>query len=422
MEEKGAGRKLHFHSDCSFFAGCEHMLAHFWASPDVRRSYEISFSHRETAAYTDGLRRRVGNVDFPVYPLGIFDPSQIVGLMQKIPGGLGKILGSTLGAALEIPMFLHDLFVLTRLFRRIRPDILHINNGGYPGALSCSVAAIAGKICGVKNVLMMVNNFAIPYSSWRRRAEWILDRIVIRCVDMFVTGSKATGARLVEVLRLPPGKVVSTPNGINPRPVTETKAQTMARLGVNGFGGVVFGVVALMETRKGHHVLLEALANMAKSDQAVLSNVIVLLEGDGSQRVKLEEFVRNNNLGGVVRFVGVEKNVSDFFQVLDVLVLPSVSNEDFPNVVSEAMAFGKAVVASRLAGTPEQIVDGVTGLLVTPGDGVELAHALEKMAADAEFRVKCGVEGLRRFRDNFTSEKGVEGYLNIYKKMTAEVA
>lgn len=412
--------KIHYHSDCPFFAGCENMIANFCGSSELRRLCEISFSYRANDEYTSGLNKRI-NVDFPVYPMKLPDPSSVGRYVPNWPIGLKNLLIVALRALLELPVFLYDVFVLARLFNRIQPRILHINNGGYPGALSCRAAAVAANICGIQNILMVVNNLAIPYTSYKRQLDRPIDFLVVRCVSLFVTGSKAAGFRLRRVLMLAPEKIVSLHNGIELRKSTENPFETRSRLGLNDFGGVIFGVVALIEKRKGHQVLLEALIHLGKNDPEVLSNMILLLEGDGPLRNKLEEFVLKHNLKDRVRFVGTEANIFDFMRLLDVLVLPSIDNEDFPNIVLEGMALSKPVIASHIAGTPEQVLDGATGLLVPPKDSVALANALKKLVLDPGLRNKLGINALQRFQENFTAEKAAARYLHLYQKMMGEV-
>ncbi len=382
----------------------------------MRQLCQVSFSYRANAAYTSGLHKRV-YVDFPVYPLKMADLSSVDLHIPDLPGGLKKILAVVLRGLLGFPVFLHDVLVLTRLFRRIRPQILHINNGGFPGALSCRAAAVAAKLAGVKNVLMVVNNMAVPYKSLKRWMDKPVDLLVVRGVNVFVTGSKAAGVRLRQVLKVAPEKVVSLHNGIKLRELTEKPSETRARFDLNDYGGVIFGVVSLMEKRKGHQVLLEALVHLGKTDSAALSNMLVLLEGDGPLRNELEDFVSRNNLKDHVRFIGTEANVFNFVQMLDVVILPSIENEDFPNVVLEGMALGKPVIASDLAGTPEQVVDDVTGLLVTPGDSVGLANALRRMMFDPDLRYKSGAKAVQRFNENFTADKAVVRYFDLYQEM-----
>ena len=82
------------------------------------------------------------------------------------------------------------------------PDVLHINNGGYPAALSARAAAIAGRLAGVDKIIMVVNNMAVDYHRLSRRFDYPFDRLVVRSVDRFITGSEAASRRLSAVLWL----------------------------------------------------------------------------------------------------------------------------------------------------------------------------------------------------------------------------
>jgi glycosyltransferase involved in cell wall biosynthesis len=264
---------------------------------------------------------------------------------------------------------------------------------------------------------MVVNNLAIAYKDFNRCFDYPIDCLVSFGVNQFVTGSKAASSRLAEVLSVPKDNVVSLHNGISLRKSTETPEQTRRRLGIGNFNEVLFGVVALMERRKGHQILLDALNIIADNDPNDLSQMLVLLEGDGPTRKQLEEFVYNHQLEERVKFVGAENNVVNFMHALDVVVLPSIDQEDFPNVVLEAMSLGKPVIASRLAGTPEQIVPNLTGYLFEPGDSAALANALLRMANNEELRKRLGNSGRIRFEENFTAEIAVHRYLDLYKEL-----
>ena len=101
--------------------------------------------------------------------------------------------------------------------------------------------------------------------------------------------------------------------------------------------------------------------------------------------------------------------------MLDVLILPSVADEDFPNVVLEAMAHGKPVIASRLAGIPEQVSEGATGFLTDPRNVEQLAQAITEISNNAQLRLKMGKAASNKFQNFFTAEVSVENYLTLYQ-------
>ena len=99
------------------------------------------------------------------------------------------------------------------------------------------------------------------------------------------------------------------------------------------------------------------------------------------------------------------------FELLDILVLSSLYKEGLPNVLLEALAMGVPVVSSRLAGTPEVVHDGTTGLLVEPGDVQGLADAIAQLGADRERCRQMGDAGRSLMRDDFDKEHQFDAFL-----------
>ena len=390
------------------------MLVSLWSSPSIRAAFQVSFSYRDSPSYTEGLRRRV-QADFPVHALRFADPSSIVPA-PRAPRVLRRLVRFGSRLLFTIPLLIYETAVLFRFFHRAPPDLVHINNGGYPAALSARAAAIAARIAGLP-CIMVVNNLATRYNEPLRWLEYPLDRLVARSVSHFVTGSRAAADRLKATLRLTESNCAAINNGITLRPPSETIFQTRERLGLASFDGIVFGIVAVMEPRKGHRILLEAMVELRRRHPGYFAMIRLVLEGDGPLKAELQRFATEHDLQQCCIFSARERNVMNLFAAIDVLVLPSVGYEDFPNVVLEAMGYARAVIASRLAGIPEQIVDGETGLLVTPGNSGELAAAMERFCADPALRVRLGRSGFERFRNRFTAEAAAGKYAALYNSL-----
>ncbi|MEN6426440.1 MAG: glycosyltransferase [Phycisphaerales bacterium] len=105
-----------------------------------------------------------------------------------------------------------------------------------------------------------------------------------------------------------------------------------------------------------------------------------------------------------------------FLHASDFLVLPSYS-EGLPQAVLEAMNCGLAVVATRVGGVPEAVLDGRTGLLVEPKTTEQLRDAMERMIVDEAFRVGAGREGLTRVREVFDSERNARRFAEALKSL-----
>lgn len=405
--------KVHYHTDCSFFAGCENMLAVFLNSATFQSNFQISLSYRRSRLYESGFRARVTKM-VDSHRLSFPELSDVDFLPSHWPLFFRRVVMSVFRLFFQFPLFLYELIVLYWFFRRIDPDVLHINNGGYPGALSARAAALAGKCAGIPVKIMVVNNIAVDYSRFSRWQDYPIDFLVARAVDLFVTGSQAANYELGQVMRLPPKKLRVIHNGISVRERTETALETLSRLIPGRIPGITIGVVALLVHRKGHRVLLEAINLLYSKKRLPVGGVAVLIEGEGVLLEDLLGYVDSHGLSEVVRFVGRESNIINFIAALDVLVLPSIKNEDFPNVILEAMSLAKPVVATKLAGIPEQVLDGETGLLVEPGDVEQMAIAIERIVTNEEDRVRMGRSAFERFSAKFTDEISLKNYFSMY--------
>jgi len=115
----------------------------------------------------------------------------------------------------------------------------------------------------------------------------------------------------------------------------------------------------------------------------------VWLIGDGVQRSLMEQQAQTLGLAQSVRFLGVQTNVADYLQAADLFVLTS-DTEGIPAVLQEAGYMGVPVVATKVGGVAECVVDGETGLLVEPQDEVALAEAVRTLLADPQRRAAMG--------------------------------
>jgi glycosyltransferase involved in cell wall biosynthesis len=138
------------------------------------------------------------------------------------------------------------------------------------------------------------------------------------------------------------------------------------------------------------------------------------LVGEGDQRGYLESLVRELGIVDFVSFLGVRNDVPELFAAADSVLMPSL-NEGFPRTAIEAMAAGKPVIATRVGGTPEAIVDGTTGLLVPPKDAEALSGAIVRLVNDAELQAKLGKAGRERAEKNYSVDKYISRLDEMYR-------
>jgi colanic acid/amylovoran biosynthesis glycosyltransferase len=145
---------------------------------------------------------------------------------------------------------------------------------------------------------------------------------------------------------------------------------------------------------KGLSVLLEAVAK--------LDNVTLNVAGDGPDRALLEEKVRALNISSRVKFLGYQsqEQVRKLLEKADLFVMSSFA-EGVPVVLMEAMAAGIPVVATRIAGIPELVHHGRSGLLVPPGDVSEMTVAVDRLLEDPDLRNQFAIAGRRDIEREF---------------------
>jgi len=178
--------------------------------------------------------------------------------------------------------------------------------------------------------------------------------------------------------------------------------------------GCAVGVVGRLVGGKGHGCFLAAAARLADTP-AVAKFLIV---GEGPERAALEaEAGRLGVADGRVLFTGFRDDVPAVLAALDILVLPSTDAEVLPLVVMEALAAGRPVVATSVGGVPEMIEDGVSGLLVPPGDADALAAALRRLTGDATLRARLAGAGRECVERRFTLARMVSETERVYRRL-----
>ena len=233
----------------------------------------------------------------------------------------------------------------------------------------------------------------IPYSFTAHGSDLHVDRTMLPTKvreAAFVVTISGDNRTLIESTAGPSaeGKVEVIHCGVDPAAFAPTDR--------TGDGPLRIVAVGTLHEVKGQIHLIEACRLLAERGVAFTCRFI----GDGPDRDALQARIDECGLGDRVTLVGrmTSDAVATELAASDVLAAPSVpthggKREGIPVVLMEAMASGMPVVASRLSGIPELVTDGVSGLLVPPGDEDALAHALATLATDAPLRGRLGAAG-----------------------------
>ena len=240
------------------------------------------------------------------------------------------------------------------------------------------------------------------------RAQFAVQGWVLRLCDRVVCNSRAAADRLAAHGI---SKLVVIPNGLPDEAFAETTPAFPPLPGVLRVGMIA----RLNHPVKNHSAFLRAAARLA----AEFPSAEFLLVGDGPLRPGLERMAASLGLGDRARFLGDRRDVPAVLAALDVSALPSYS-ESLSNAILESMAAGVPVVAGRVGGNPEVVIDGVTGLLVAPEDDKQLADALRRLLTQPELRRRFGRQGREFARTRFGLERVGELYNRLYQTLLLE--
>lgn len=187
-----------------------------------------------------------------------------------------------------------------------------------------------------------------------------------------------------------------------------------------GFTGraFVFGAAGRLSKEKGHRFLLDAFALLHKMLPG--QQMQLLLLGEGREETSLRAQARRLGIESSVCFAGFQSKPVSWMKVMDCLVHPSI-NDGTPNSVLEAMLLGVPVVATAVGGVPEIVENGQTGLLVEPGQPVQIAEAMKKMVRSASLRKQLAAEAKYHVQENFSPKRQRSLLEMLYKMLLGDI-
>ena len=306
------------------------------------------------------------------------------------------------------------LIDLRKVFSSLRPDVLHVQYVA-PGA----IPIIAGWLAGVKIIFATVHTAGNTLDG--SAAKYLLRFSAMFC-SRFVCVSKSAGEHWFgDCETFDPlsgaqyGKHVVIHNGVDLVSIEKTissvnREKLRKELGLNAVRTI--GSVGRLIPLKGYTVLLQAFKEIIEH----YPEIALVLVGDGAERRKLELLATELGIASKLRWLGgqPQEKVFELLAVMDIFVVPSFV-EGFGLTAAEAMAAALPVVASNVAGLNEVVMEGVSGLLVRPGNPSELAIAILTLLRDPKQSERIGVAGKERVRELFSFDRFQKSYSALYQ-------
>lgn len=315
-------------------------------------------------------------------------------------GWPARSLGAT--HPIQVPAALSRL---RGIFREIEPDIIHAHL--HHASALCALTRGGTPLVQTRHYSDHMYRYEGPLARG-------LDLLAARRARRIAAVSRAVRDHLVDVENLPRQQIEVIPNGVDcetlARADTDTGGAILEDYGVQG---PVVGCAATFHPRKGHVHLLDAWQDVIKGHP----DAHLLLMGKRTDHPDLAKMVERRGLADSVHPVGFHPEGRAIMAAFDVYVQPSIE-EGFGLAVIEAMAMGQPVVASKVGGMKETVVDGETGLHVPPGESNPLADSLILLLDDEEWARELGRTGQKRARSQYSSRRMVSDYDRFYAKAT----
>ena len=295
-------------------------------------------------------------------------------------------------------------FRLARLFREVRPDIIHSRN-----AESFFYGYLGAKLAGVKCIVHSEHGRTFN----DRKIRFLMQKWFSEYTHAIFSVSTQLKADLVKHIHIPKEKIEVLHNGVDLNQFKSVQRQVVRdKLGFRD-DQIIIGSVGRLVAVKNYALLLSAF------HQLNLKNAVLMLVGEGGERKILEELAQSLAIADRVHFLGHRDDVAELLLAMDIFVLPSVS-EGMSNTLLEAMAVGIAPVASDVGGNPEIIEHGASGFVFPSRDESALREYLMMLATDAALRGEIGSAARDKVKKEFTIDAMVARYESLYHRVWIE--
>ncbi len=307
--------------------------------------------------------------------------------------------------------FFYQYKKLFNLISRGNLDRFMVINGGYPGGDLCRIASIVwSKINSKVKSWHNFHNIAVEKDRFFLN-NFYRNKIDIKLknsINGFITVSRSCSNSLLKRKHLKKTKILTIYNGYR---ITKFKKKNIRKELNLSTRAKLLLLLGEYDLRKGHELITKVMNELTKVDK----NIYLLICGYGSES-------QINTVKKIVKNLNLEKNIflKDFradnlnlISQCNILVIPSLRFESFGYTAVEAMSLRKPVIASRIGGLTEVIENNKTGFLIRLNDHKLFASKILYLLKNPKKSKIMGVNGFRRYKNYYTSEKMAKKYLNI---------
>jgi len=307
-----------------------------------------------------------------------------------------------------VPISMHkgiDLRALIKLVRVIRNhniDIVHTHS---------SVDARYGGLAARLTSRPVVRSRHLSTLIKRSPLSWLL---YMKLADRVITSAESIRQEMIHRNRMSSNKIVAIPAGIDEKKFSLDRdlPNIRSKLGLSD-SDFIIGIIAVIRSWKGHKYLIDAI-NILKDH---IPNIRLLIVGDGPIRKEIEQKIVQDGLVNHVFLTGHQADPPPYIKAMDIVVLPSYSNEATSQALPQAMAMKRPIIATNIGGLPEVVIHEKTGLLVPPRDVESIAATIQRLFDEPELRIQLANSGYRHILEHFTFSHMIDKTESVYRSI-----
>jgi len=254
-----------------------------------------------------------------------------------------------------------------------------------------------------KLILIRTRHLSTPIG--RNPLSWLIYNVL---PDYIITTGEEIRFQMINRNKFNPKKIISIPTGVDLKVFDPQKVKNS--LPKDGF---LIGVISVLRSWKGHQYFLEAIPEILK----FIPEAKFYIVGDGPQRENIKNVIKNLGLENKIFMLGYRKDIPEILTSLDILVLASYGHEGVPQVILQALAMKKAVVATNVGSVKEVIKNKKTGILIPSKNSYAIAEAIINLYKSPTLRKQLGEAGRKLVEEKYSLERMLDRIEKIYHSL-----
>jgi glycosyltransferase involved in cell wall biosynthesis len=335
-------------------------------------------------------------------------------LAQRLPGHVTYGVARNLVRPVRPLRDLRAITELRAMMRTGQPDVVLLvsSKAGFVGARAAN--GLRAEMPDLKVIYRIGGwSFNDPVSRWKKSLYLRMERLSARWKDVIVLNNTHDLDQAHMLGIRPKGKIMRIYNGIDPYEPFEGREKALAVLTCRIPTNYRFADYDFLVGTIANFYPAKDLLCLVRTAARVSENVRFVVIGDGPQRVELERYIREYELGHRFFLLGHMSDAKRYLPALDVFVLPSVK-EGFPWALLEAMAAKVPVVATRVGAVPEMLTDHESGMVVEPGQADRLATAIVELLENDHLRREVPIKAHQQVLAKFTLREMIASYEKLF--------